>query len=163
NATWSIMNAGHGEYHESILCYDTYGKGRFTVLNLPEMPSKLYSLPPQVLTAIRKELDVSGIWIDGGSGISLFTYDNKTFGLYCYAWDGCAPQDIQLHIKGNAKELVRIPDSDTPVMWKPQSFKPLYVKDAPSFGGEGKASGQPETIFYAHVTPGEFDFFEIVE
>ncbi|MBP5794078.1 MAG: hypothetical protein J6W46_10635, partial [Spirochaetaceae bacterium] len=55
NAAWSIMNAGPGEYHESILCYDTYGKGRFTVLNLPEMPSKLYSLPPQVLTAIRKE------------------------------------------------------------------------------------------------------------
>ena len=163
NATWSIMNAGHGEYHESILCYDTYGKGRFTVLNLPEMPSKLYSLPPQVLTAIRKELDVSGIWIDGGSGISLFTYDNKTFGLYCYAWDGCTPQDFQLHIKGRAKEIVRIPDSDTPNMWKPQSFKPLYVKDAPSFGGKSEASAQNETIFSAHVTPGEFDFFEIVE
>ena len=163
NATWSIMNAGHGEYHESILCYDTYGKGRFTVLNLPEMPSKLYSLPPQVLTAIRKELDVSGIWIDGGSGISLFTYDNKTFGLYCYAWDGCTPQDFQLHIKGRAKEIVRIPDSDTPNMWKPQSFKPLYVKDSPSFGGKSEASAQAETIFYAHVTPGEFDFFEIVE
>ncbi len=163
NATWSIMNAGHGEYHESILCYDTYGKGRFTVLNLPEMPSKLYSLPPQVLTAIRKEFDVSGIWIDGAAGVSLFTYDNKTFGLYCYAWDGCAPQDIQLHIKGRAKELVRIPDSDTPAMWKPQSFKPLYVKDVLSSGGGSKASGQPETVFYAHVTPGEFDFFEIVE
>ena len=24
NASWSIVNAGHGEYHESILCYDTY-------------------------------------------------------------------------------------------------------------------------------------------
>ena len=34
NATWSIMNAGHGEYHESIIMYDTYGKGKFEVSGL---------------------------------------------------------------------------------------------------------------------------------
>lgn len=150
NATWSIMNAGHGEYHESILCYDTYGRGRFTVLCTPQMPSKLYDLPAPALGAIRKELDTSGIWFEGGSGISLFTYDNKTFGIYCYAWDGCKPQDIQLHIKGSVKELVRIPDSDRPQMFKPQVIKPLYEKDG-------------ETIFSGYVKPGEFDFFEIKE
>ena len=149
NATWSIMNAGHGEYHESILCYDTYGKGRFTILTLPEMPSKIYSLPAPVLTAIRKELDVSGIWIDGGSGVSLFTYDNKTFGLYCYTWDGCTPQEFQLHIKGKVNELNRIQDSDTPEMFKPQVLKPIYANDE-------------ETVFYGRVTPGEFDFYKII-
>ena len=153
NATWSIMNAGHGEYHESILCYDTYGKGRFTILNLPEMPSKIYKLPANVLTAIRKELDVSGIWIEGGSGVSIFTYDNKSFGIYCYTWDGCTPQEIQIHIRGKIKELVRIPDSDTPSLWKPLKLQPLYTKDGPE--------GDCETVFAARVTPGEFDFFEI--
>lgn len=148
NATWSIMNAGHGEYHESILCYDTYGKGRFTIMTLPEMPSKLYSLPPSVLTAIRKELNVCDMWIDGNSGVSLFCYDNKTFGLYCYTWDGCTPQEFQLHIKGKVSELARIPDSDAPVMFKPQILKPVYSNDN-------------ETVFYARVTPGDFDFFEI--
>ncbi len=148
NATWSIMNAGHGEYHESILCYDTYGKGRFTILTLPEMPSKIYSLPASVLTAIRKELDVCDMWIDGNSGVSLFCYDNKTFGLYCYTWDGCTPQEFQLHIKGKVSELARIPDSDAPVMFKPQILKPVYSNDN-------------ETVFYARVTPGDFDFFEI--
>lgn len=148
NATWSIMNAGHGEYHESILCYDTYGKGRFTIMTLPEMPSKLYSLPPSVLTAIRKELDVCDMWIDGNSGVSLFCYDNKTIGLYCYTWDGCTPQEFQLHIKGKVSELARIPDSDAPVMFKPQILKPVYSNDN-------------ETVFYARVTPGDFDFFEI--
>ncbi len=148
NATWSIMNAGHGEYHESILCYDTYGKGRFTILTLPEMPSKLYSLPAPVLTTIRKELDVNGIWIDGGSGVSLFTYDNKTFGLYCYTWDGCTPQEFEVHIKGKVNELIRIQDSDSPNMFKPQILKPLYTKD-------------DETVFYGRGTPGEFDFFKI--
>ncbi|MBR6155137.1 MAG: hypothetical protein IKQ43_11945 [Treponema sp.] len=160
NATWSIMNAGHGEYHESILCYDTYGKGRFTVMSLPEMPSKLYILPQAVLNAFRKELDVSGIWMDGGSGISLFTYDNKTFGVYCYAWDGCTPQDIQVHINGKIRELRHIPDSDRPAMFKPQTLKPLYVKDGlPGKDGVVKT----ESVFYGRVTPGEFDFFEIVE
>ncbi len=144
------MNAGHGEYHESILCYDTYGRGRFTVLSTPLMPSKLYDLPAPVLGAIRRELNASGIWLEGGSGISLFTYDNKTFGLYCYAWDGCKPQDIKLHIKGSVKELVRIPDSDRPQMFKPQVIKPLYEKDG-------------ESIFSGRVKPGEFDFFEIKE
>ena len=148
NATWSIMNAGHGEYHESILCYDTYGKGRFTIMTLPEMPSKLYSLPPSVLTAIRKELDVCDMWIDGNSGVSLFCYDNKTFGLYCYTWDGCTPQEFQLHIKGKVSELARIPDSDAPVMFKPQVLKPLYSNDE-------------VTVFNCRVTPGDFDFFEI--
>ena len=155
NATWSIMNAGHGEYHESILCYDTYGKGRFTILTLPEMPSKIYDLPAPVLTAIRRELEVSGIWIDAGSGVSLFTYDNKTFGIYAYAWDGCAAQEFKLHIRGKVKELVRIPDSDTPDMWKPAKLAPLYTKEKPD--------GSCETVFYGRAVPGEFDFFEIVE
>ncbi|SEQ59320.1 hypothetical protein SAMN04487977_106113 [Treponema bryantii] len=158
NATWSIMNAGHGEYHESILCYDTYGKGRFTVLSIPEMPSKLYDLPAPVLTAIRRELDTTGIWIDGGSGVSLFTYDNKTFGIYCYAWDGCVPQEFHVHIKGRVKELVRIPDSDRPEMFKPQVYKPLYVKEGPDDN-----AANSETVFYGRATPGEFDFFEIKE
>ena len=156
NATWSIMNAGHGEYHESILCYDTYGRGRFTVLCTPQMPSKLYDLPAPVLTAIRRELDATGIWIDGGSGVSLFTYDNKTFGLYCYAWDGCTPQEFHVHIKGRVKEIVRISDSDRPEMFRPQVIKPLYVKESP----DGSTT---ETVFYGRVTPGEFDFFEIKE
>lgn len=156
NATWSILNAGHGEYHESILCYDTYGKGRFTTLTLPEMPSRLYDLPAPVLTAIRKELEVSGIWIDAGSGVSLFTYDNKTFGIYCYAWDGCAPQEFNIHIKGKVREIALIPDSETPSPWKPKGYLPLYIKD-------GKSGELGESVFYGRINPGEFDFFEIKE
>ena len=160
NASWSIMNAGHVEYHESILCYDTYGRGRFTILSIPEMPSKLYSLPAPVLTAIRKELEVSGIWIDAASGLSLFTYDNKTFGLYAYAWDACAPQDFHLHIRGKIKELVRIPDGDRSAMFMPQSIKPLYVKEKAAGPG---TSPDAESVFYARINPGDFHFFEIKE
>ncbi len=155
NATWSLMNAGHGEYHESILCYDTYGKGRLTTLVLPDMPSKIYELPAKVLTAIRQELAVSDIWIDGPAGVSLFTYDNKTFGLYAYTWDGCTPMEFTLYIKGEHKTLKRIADSDTPSPWKnfpipAMCTHPLNIH-----------SKEVVTEFHARVTPGDFDFFEI--
>lgn len=162
NSTWSVMNAGHGEYHESILCYDTYGKGRFSILTLPDMPSKIYDMPEQALTAIRKELDVSGIWIDAGSGVSLFTYDNKTFGLYCYTWDNCAPQEFNIHIRGKVKELVRISDGSAPAPWKPNSLLPLYTKAAANGAGGSSTAPSYETVFYSRATPGEFDFFKII-
>ena len=155
NATWSLMNAGHGEYHESILCYDTYGKGRLTTLVLPDMPSKIYELPAKVLTAIRQELAVSDIWIDGPAGVSLFTYDNKTFGLYAYTWDGCTPMEFTLYIKGEHKTLKRIADSDTPSPWKNFPI-PAMCTHPLNFH-----SKEVVTEFHARVTPGDFEFFSV--
>ena len=155
NATWSIMNAGHGEYHESILCYDTYGKGRLTTLVLPDMPSRIYDLPATVLTSIRKELSVSDLWIDASAGVSLFTYDNKTFGLYAYTWDGCKPVEFTIYIKGEHKVLKRIQDSENPLPWK--SF-PLPVKSIHPLDFRTK---EMVSEFHVRMTPGEFDFFEI--
>ena len=155
NATWSVMNAGHGEYHESILCYDTYGKGRLTILNVPDMPSKLYDLPQPVLTQIRQELDVCGVTIDGGTGISLFAYDNKSFGLYCYTWDGCTPQEFDIHVKGEVKELRRFSDGEKPMPWTIQSLAPIGVRKL-SMNSEEK-----ESLFHVRIQPGDFVFFEV--
>ena len=155
NATWSVMNAGHGEYHESILCYDTYGKGRLTILNVPDMPSKIYELPVEVLTQIRQELDVCGVTIDGGAGVSLFAYDNKTFGLYCHTWDGCAPQEFDLHVRGEAKELRRLSDGEKPMPWTIQTLEPVGVRKIKM------QSEEKEALFHARVQPGDFIFFEV--
>ena len=155
NATWSIMNAGHGEYHESILCYDTYGKGRLTILNVPDMPSRLYDLPVPVLTQIRQELDVCSLTIDGGAGVSLFAYDNKTFGLYCHTWDGCAPQEFDIHVKGEVKELRRLSDGSKPMPWDKVSLEPVGVRKI------NMHSEEKETLFHVRVQPGDFNFFEI--
>ena len=155
NATWSVMNAGHGEYHESILCYDTYGKGRLTILTVPDMPSKLYDLPVEVLTQIRQELDVCGVTIDGGAGVSLFAYDNKTFGLYCYTWDGCAPQEFDIHIKGDVKELRRLGDGQRQRPLERFSLEPVCVRKINPY------SEEKETLFHVRLQPGDFIFFEI--
>ncbi len=155
NATWSVMNAGHGEYHESILCYDTYGKGRLTILTVPDMPSKLYELPVEVLTQIRQELDVCGVTIDCGAGISLFAYDNKICGIYCHTWDGCAPQEFDLHVKGEVKELRRLSDGEKPMPWTIQALEASGVR-AISMHSEKK-----ESLFHVRIQPGDFVFFEI--
>lgn len=155
NASWSKMNAGHGEYHESILCYDTYGKGRLTILNVPDMPSKIYDLPQKVLSVIRQELDTTGIRLDGVNGVSLFAYDNKTFGLYCYTWDGCAPQEFDIHIKGDVKELRRLGDGQRQMPWERFSLEPVCVRKISSH------SEEKETLFHVRLQPGDFIFFEI--
>ena len=155
NASWSKMNAGHGEYHESILCYDTYGKGRLTILNVPDMPSKLYELPQKVLSVIRQELDIVGVWLDDVNGVSLFAYDNDTFGLYCYTWDGCAPQEFDIHVKGQIKELCRITDGEKPMPWDRFSLEPVCVRKI------NVHSEEKETLFHIRIQPGDFLFFEI--
>ena len=128
NASWSIANAGHGEYHESIIMYDTYGKGKFEVINLPDMPSRIRDLPAELLTALRYELIGNGkIWMDCGYGASLFTYDNDTFGIYCYTNDGCIPLDFNIHIKGENIKLSRIFDSDEKPMFMQSEINPAYV------------------------------------
>ena len=154
NASWSLTNAGHGEYHESILCFDTYGKGRFTLLNIPCMPSKLYELPCEVLTSIRKECQVSGIWTDAPAGLSLFTYDNDTFGLYCYTWDGCAPLEFNIYINDKVKALKPIADSPKAQKWMTREIEPLYSRE------EGPRQAA-ENAFHLRMIPGDFIFFEI--
>ena len=154
NATWSIMNAGHGEYHESILCYDTYGKGRLTILNVPDMPSKLYELPVPVLTQIRQELDATGVTIDGAAGVSLFVYDNNTFGLYCHTWDGCTPLEFDIHIKGEVKELHRVLDGEKPMPWNSFPLEPVCTRRI------SMRSPEKETLFHTRIQPGDFWFFK---
>jgi hypothetical protein len=150
NASWSIVNAGHGEYHESLVMYDTYGKGKFEIINLPEMPSRIKDLPTEVLCVMRKEMLGSGkVWIDCGYGVSLFTYDNNTFGLYCYTNDGCAPLEFNVHIAGKPCKLEKIADAEEMNPWWKKDVNALYSNDK-------------ETVFPVRILPGDFVFFKIV-
>lgn len=156
NASWSKANAGHGEYHESIIMFDTYGQGIFEIINLPDMPSRIKDLPEQVLSNIRYELLGEGnVWISGPYGISLFTYDNDTFGLYCYTNDGCAPVDFNIHIKGKVNALEFINDSPEPPRFRPSEIPPLYTHPL------DWKSKEEESVFRTRLIPGDFQFFRI--
>ena len=160
NASWSICNAGHGEYHESLIMYETYGKGRITVLNLPDMPSRIYDLPKEVLTTMRYELTARDkVWIDAESGISLFTYDNGTFALYCYANDGCKPLDFNIYFKIEegkpVPEKLKIlqADENAPA-WGPRELEQTGIAPVGMFGREKAA------FFHGRLSPGEFVFLK---
>lgn len=160
NASWTLVNAGHGEYHEGLVIYDTYGKGRLEVINLPEMPSKIKDLPAEVLTTIRYELLGNGkIWLDAEAGVSLFTYDNDTFGLYCYTNDNCKPLEFNVHIKckdENEKvKLQIIKDSES--SWTPNDIEPLFTRPL------GWRSTEKDCAFHVRINPGEFKFFKLVK
>lgn len=158
NATWTKVNAGHGEFHEGLVMFDTYGKGTFEIINIPQMPSSIYDLPAEVLTLLRYELLGTGkVWIDCADGVSLFTYDNNTFGLYSYTSDGCAPQEFNIHVKGKAKAIHIIPESKENTPWRPTKFDALYTNKL-SWRGE-----EVETVFHTRIMPGDFQFFRIEE
>lgn len=159
NATWSKVNAGHGEYHESIVMFDTYGLGCFEVICLPDMPSRIRDMPVEVLCAIRNEMLGNGeAWIDAGYGVSLFTYDNGALGLYCYTNDGCAPVDFDLHVVGDkAKSLSIINDTGEPLPeWMPKELKPLYTRPA-----DPRRNDPGESVFHVRMIPGDWKFLEI--
>ena len=92
-------------------------------------------------------------------GVDYYYCKNLTF-RFGGAWD-------QRPNNGSSRRTIRIPDSDRPEMFKPQTIKPLYVKENPraaTAGSEISANTENcESVFYGRVTPGEFDFFEIKE
>lgn len=160
NASWTIVNAGHGEYHEGLIIYDTYGKGKFEVINLPDMPSCIKDLPSEVLTTIRYELMGNGkIWLDAEAGVSLFTYDNDTLGLYCYTNDNCKPLEFNLLVKTQENEKIKleiIKDDENAPMWGPKELEPVFCR---SLGWKTKDKA---AAFHIRINPGDFKFFKII-
>ena len=139
NATWSLINAGFQGIHGGILFMDTYGKGKLLILNLPDMLSRLSEYPREALKKLRYELLGEGlVYIDAPANISLFTYDNQTFGLYAYACENSVPADIEIHICGDADRIYQLPDK--------KEINVLYKKEG-------------ESIFACRIEPGSFLFY----
>jgi hypothetical protein len=136
------MNAGCGGAHVSLLLRDHYMAGELLTLVLPDLYSDISRLPRPVLNKIRQELCRSlPMWIDAPPQISLFLYNNDTFGIYSYTGDACAPADIFLHIKGRASVLKSIGED--------HECKPRQTDDQ-------------ETVFMIHTEPGRFQFYKVL-
>ncbi|MDR2552077.1 MAG: hypothetical protein LBD31_02775 [Treponema sp.] len=108
NASWSLLNAGEGGQHGSILLRDTFGRGELIILAVPDLYSDLAKLPQTALSRIRKEFQAGGpagaitLELPEGTGaqVSLFLYDNQTFGLYSYAADRASPELVRVLVRG---------------------------------------------------------------
>jgi hypothetical protein len=142
NASWSLMNAGHGDQHSGILLRDTFGQGQLITLAVPDLYSDIKRLPREALTRIRREFLSGRVYLDAPPQVSLFTYDNDTFGVYPYTADGCAPDWIALHVMGAAQSLTPLGSA------MPVAVQPAYRTET-------------ETVFEVRIEPGAFMFYKI--
>ncbi len=103
NFTWALVKYVDREESFGMLLKDTYGKGKLLTLIPPDVYSRIRLLPREVLTRIRAEMAVDGVYMDGKEGISLFVYDNHTLVLYPYVQEGMEPADVEIHLSGKAE------------------------------------------------------------
>ncbi len=102
NASWSFLNAGTGDSHSSILLMDTFGRGKLFTLAVPDVFADLSRIPVPAMDMVRRVLTSGRIYISG-QNVSIFTYDNGVFVLYCYAGGDSVPEDITVHLLENAE------------------------------------------------------------
>lgn len=102
NASWSFLNAGTGDSHSSILLMDTFGRGKLFTLAVPDVFVDLSRIPVPAMDMVRRVLTSGRIYISGRN-VSIFTYDNGVFVLYCYAGGDSVPEDITVHLLENAE------------------------------------------------------------
>ena len=99
-----------------VLAYSFYGRGRFYVLNLPDVWSDVYALPSELLTLIRKKLSVSlPAYIEGEAKIAVFPYDNRTMVLQSFLEHGAK---VKIHVKGDVDAIRNVvSDEETQVLY----------------------------------------------
>jgi hypothetical protein len=148
NSSWSLLNAGKGDQHTSLLIQDTYGRGELLTLVAPDLFSDIKKIPREALARIREELALDGLYLEGPPQVSLFTYDNGTFGLYSYTTMGSAPDWIKIHVRGRASALSPIVTDYSPAGPGAGSLAPLCRDEA-------------ETVFEFRVEPGDYQFYRI--
>ncbi len=139
NSTWALVKTVHDEENDGILLRDHYGDGTLLTLALPDSRPDLYRLPDPVLSRIRQEIPVRGVWLEGPAKISLFVYDNDTVVLYPYVMDGVQRTRVRLHVK-NGISLTPQPGG--------KRIEPLYIR------GE-------EAVFDLIAMPGKYVLYQI--
>lgn len=119
NATWgALCKALRDEESFTLLAIDTYGDGAMHTLAVPEAFSDLKRLPVPVLSRMRREFAVNGVYMESEPMISIFHYDNDSFVLYQYADEKTIDTEVLVHVK-NAKALTDVVNG--------REIRPLYV------------------------------------
>ncbi len=148
NATWALAKVASGEESYGLLLRDTYGEGQMWTLAAPDCMPELYRLPAEVLTRIRTEFPAGGVYLEAGSGVSLFAYDNGSFIVYPYVTRTAQPATIRIHARGSVKAL-RQPVRVDPRTGEAREIPPQYERDG-------------ETVFEARAMPGRYELYRPV-
>ena len=139
NSTWALVKAVHDEENVGILLRDAYGDSRLLTLAVPDAYPDFYRLPSPVLSRIRQEMPVRGLWLEGDARISLFVYDNDSVILYPYVMEGVQRTRVYLHAQG-AQTLTAQPGG--------KRMEPLYRRGN-------------EAVFELIAMPGRYALYQI--
>lgn len=140
NATWIQQCKGiHEEESYTLLARDTYGRGEMITLCVPESFSDLKYLPVSMLSYMRREFRVNGVYLEGAPMISLFHYDNDSFILYPYLDRETHDTDIFLHVQ-DGKALTEVVSD--------KRVEPLYTEAG-------------EAVFRIHAVVGKFRGYHV--
>ncbi len=121
NSTWGALCKGiRDEEACTLFAEDTYGEGQIYTLNVPTMFSDIQYYPKEVLTRMRRECRVNGVFLEGNPWVSLFVYDNDTVALYPYVDRNTHDDDMYLHAVDTDKLIDLMTGSEV---------EPLYKKD----------------------------------
>ncbi|MBR4711694.1 MAG: permease [Clostridia bacterium] len=149
NSTWALVKVADTEESFGLLLRDTCGKGQMLTLALPDSMPDLYKLPEEALTRIRCEFPAARTYLECGSGVSLFAYDNGAFIVYPYATGESQPGTVRIHVQGAPKAL------EQPVRKDRRTGKPVRIEPLYSRGGE--------TVFEVRTQPGAYELYRIVD
>lgn len=121
NSTWGALCKGvSDEEAYTLFAEDTYGDGQIYTITIPDKFSDIQYYPKEVLTRMRRQMRVNGVYLEGDPWVSLFVYDNNTVALYPYVDRNTHDTDVYLH----ALNTEYIEDVITG-----ERIAPLYVKD----------------------------------
>ena len=146
NSTWAVVKASRDEESFALLLRDNYCSGRLWTLAVPDAYPDIYRLPAPVLSRIRQQFPVEGVWLEGPARISVFPYDNGSFVVYPYVMDGVQRETIRLHVCGAAA----LEDPCRPARFGGGRIDPLYVKNG-------------EAVFETEAMPGRYTLYKIIK
>ena len=147
NATWALVKGAHDEESFAVLARDPYADGRIISLAVPDAYPDFYRMPAAVISRIRQEVPVNGVWMEGPARVSLFLYDNDSLIVYPYVMENARRDKIRLHIRG-AKAL-NVQPKNPKIPEKYQRIEPLYVQG-------------DEAVFELAAMPGQYRLYQII-
>lgn len=140
NSTWAVVKAAKGEESYGLLLKDPVGKGCMWTVTVPDAFPDFYNYPEGVVSRIREEFPVRGIWMEGPTRISLFVYDNDSFIVYPYVMDEVQNTLVRIHVNG-ARKL----------------FDPVKGRDVQALYVCGE-----DAVFELLANPGEYKLYTII-
>lgn len=142
NDSWVLASALTPFFSHPLLLCGTYASGKLYILATPDAQADLYKLPSEVLTLLRKELNLQ-ITLECPGRVGLFLYDNNTFIVQSFL---DRPERVRICINKPGVSLAPLVD--------PRHFgKAIFMTKA--------RCGENESVFEVLLMPGRYMAFKV--